>query len=887
MTLDQLSQAQDAIRQGDKATARVILRKVIMESPSSAQAWFLMAQAVEERERVVDCLQIGLRLDPSNQAAQKAFAVLTQKQDRLSSEPTETPLHPSPPSEDDFLELAEDHLQTPDKETITPRNLRINWPLLIGAVIVFLVSMIALVGPKIAPGDPLEENVIVKINDVWEIPPLPPFQFKEYLLGTDQFGRDLLSRILWAVQPTLVMVMTVALFRLFFGTLIGLAAGWTRGALGHWLDILITGALAVPVFIVALGTIALLGAEMGIMAFVIGFSINGWGETARIVREQTEAIRENLFVEAAQALGASQGRVVFGHVLRQIMPMIWMLLAFEISNTLMVTAGLGFLGYYIGGDVWIEVGDFVSRRVSGMPELGQMLATSWTHLTKPWPMVITGTVIFITILGFNLLGEGLRASLNPEIVKIKNPFKSKFQRFTWWWEEQAAVPAGRWARAHVLLLTLIGVFIVILLSGFYGWRTQYYPKMVGLNTVLPVPGEHDWAAERGDPYGTYWTNTRGPDQPSIEWQLQMDAGFAGGPVVTADRIIYIGVNDGRLLALQADSQIIWEASLPEIPVGPPALSADGVVYIGDQEGGLTAVSPEGKLLWHFQQDDVGEPVHGPIVDLDGNIYYLLDDPKVDHLISLTPSGDLRWSIKTGTRAADVGPRLSPDGDVIFLKNLMINAQDGDQIEVETPADQDPVLSRRAQYLVGADGNKYLAIGHTIVQWQPGDNGFEVVQSAEWDYTSSGFNLNANFPQDAGVTPNQVVWLFYSWRYGGTKMVWVDISGRLLGISYTPLRQRSKPVAIDNTNAAFLCGVEDTPAEHIPSITKCLAFDQGSEEPKWELILNDRAGNHVIGTAMSAGKLYVVTENGFMYAIEQVGGENTSQDANLPVDLSSP
>ena len=248
--------------------------------------------------------------------------------------------------------------------------------------------------------------MIVKIDDVWETPPLPPFQFAEYLFGTDQFGRDLLSRILWAVQPTLVMVVTVALFRLFLGTLIGLAAGWTTGALGHWLDVLITGALAVPVFIVALGAIALLGAEIGIMAFVIGFSINGWSETARIVRTQTQSIRKNLFVEAAQALGASQGRVIFGHVLRQIMPMIWMLLAFEISNTLMITAGLGFLGYYIGGDVWIEVGDFVSRRVSGMPELGQMLATSWTYLTKPWPMVITGTVIFITVLGFNLLGEG-------------------------------------------------------------------------------------------------------------------------------------------------------------------------------------------------------------------------------------------------------------------------------------------------------------------------------------------------------------------------------------------------------------------------------------------------------------------------------------------------
>jgi len=878
MTLDQLSHAQDAIRQGDKVTARVILRKVIMKSPHSAQAWFLMAQAVEERERVVDCLQIGLRLDPSNQVAQKALAVLTQQQDRLSSETTETPLHPSPPSEDDFSELAEDHLHRPDKETITPRNLRINWSLLIGAVIVFLVSMIALVGPQIAPRDPLEENVIVKIDDVWEIPPLPPFQFKEYLLGTDQFGRDLLSRILWAVQPTLVMVVTVALVRLFLGTLIGLVAGWARGALGHWLDILITGALAVPVFIVALGTIALLGTEMGLMAFVIGFSINGWGETARVVREQTQAIKKNLYIEAAQALGAPQGRIIFGHVLRQIMPMIWMLLAFEISNTLMVTAGLGFLGYYIGGDVWIEVGDFVSRRVSGMPELGQMLATSWTYLTKPWPMVITGTVIFITILGFNLLGDGLRASLNPDIVRMKNPFKDKIQRFSWWWEEQVAMPVGQWARAHVLLLSLVSVFVIITSGAFYWWCSQIYPQTTALEKILPVPGEHHWAAQRGDPYGTHWNNTLGPDQPKVEWQLRINAEFTGSPVVTADRIIYIGVDDGRLLALQPDGQITWEANLPEIPVGPPALSADGVVYIGDLEGGLTAVSPQGEVLWHFQQDLLGEPVHGPIVDLDGNIQYLIDNPRAEYLVSLTPAGELRWSIPTETRAADVGPRLSPDGEVIFIKNKMINAEDGSLIEVETPADKDPVLSRRAQYLVGADGNTYLDIGHTVIHWELGKTGFELIQSAEWDYTSAGFSQHANFPKDAGVTLDQVVWLFYSGRYGGTKMVWVDVSGKFLGVSWTNLRQNSKTLAIDKINTAYICGVQDTPNGDIPSITKCLAFDLAGEEPKWDLILTDQAGNNVIGTAMASGKLYVVTENGFMYAIEQVDGEN--QDANL-------
>lgn len=881
MSQEILFEAKRAIQQGDKAAARTLLRQVILKSPNNAEAWFLLAQAVDNRKQVIDCLQRGVTLDPTNQAAQRALATLTQEK----TESVE--FMPAQSAEVSFSEPVFSSLKSEDPEPLKPTRLRVNWSMIIGSLIVFLVVIAALLGPKIAPRDPLEENVIVKIDDTWETPPLAPFRFREYLLGTDQFGRDLLSRVLWAIQPTLVMVVTVALVRLILGTIIGLAAGWSSGKAGQWLDIMITGALAVPVFIVTLGAIAMLGAEMGLMAFVIGFSINGWGETARVVRSQTQAVKKNLYIEAAQALGSSQRRVIIGHVLRQIMPMIWMLLAFEISNTLMVTAGLGFLGYYIGGDVWIEVGDFVSRRVSGMPELGQMLATSWAYLTKPWPMVITGTVIFMTILGFNLLGEGLRASLNPEIVKMKNPFREKFQKFSWWWEERVAIPSGQWARAHVLSLSLLALILMVASGGFYWWRTEIASQTSELDKTLPVPGNHAWAAERGDPYGTFWHPTNGPDDPTIQWQLEMEAGFAGGPVVAENQILYVGVNDSRLLALQPDGQIIWETDLPEVPVGPPALSAEGIVYIGDQEGGLTAVDPQGEVLWHFEQDQVGVPLHGPTVDFDGNIYYLLDDPRSDHLISLTPDGQLRWVLRTGTKAAGVGPRLGPKGEVIYLKNYIVDAVEGTIIEMETPADQDPVLANRAQYLVGADGNTYLDVGHTMIHWQPSKTGFEIVQSAEWDYASAGFNLNANFPQDAGVTPDQVVWLFYSWRYGGTKMVWVDVTGRLLGISWTSLRQRSKPIAIDNTNTAFICGVEDTPEEDLPSITKCLAFDPGTEEPKWELILNDQAGNDIVGTAMASGTLYVVTEGGFMYALDEINADNPNQEASIPLEQSSP
>jgi hypothetical protein len=189
--------------------------------------------------------------------------------------------------------------------------------------------------------------------------------------------------------------------------------------------------------------------------------------------------------------------------------------------------------------------------------------------------------------------------------------------------------------------------------------------------------------------------------------------------------------------------------------------------------------------------------------------------------------------------------------------------------------------------VGADGEQYLHIGHTIIHWQLSDSGFEVIQSADWDYVSAGFGQNANFPQDAGVTPDRVIWLFYSWRYGGTKIVWLDVSGRLLGISWTNLRQRSKPVAIDNTNTAVICGVENSLETDHPPITKCLAFAEGSDEPKWELILSEQEGDDVIGTAMANGKLYVVNEAGSIFVIDKLNGDNSTQETAVPAEGTAP
>ena len=113
---------------------------------------------------------------------------------------------------------------------------RANWSLRLGSLIVLLTVIVVIAGPKLAPRDPAEENAIVRVGDEWKIPPFAMLSVPGFPLGSDEFGRDLLSRLLWAVRPTMSMVVVVAAVRLALGVIIGLCAGWFTGWRGRALD---------------------------------------------------------------------------------------------------------------------------------------------------------------------------------------------------------------------------------------------------------------------------------------------------------------------------------------------------------------------------------------------------------------------------------------------------------------------------------------------------------------------------------------------------------------------------------------------------------------------------------------------------------------------------
>jgi len=573
-----------------------------------------------------------------------------------------------------------------------------NWPLRIGGTIALLVIFLACFGPALAPRDPLEQTYATRIRGIWSGPPFPPFASWSFPLGSDQFGRDLYSRLLWGVRPTMIMVVSVALARLLLGTLVGLLVGWWRNWFGRMLDAIITGALAVPILIVALGAITAVGIERGLVAFIFGLALTGWAETGRIIGAQVRSIKRQPFIESARALGASTPHVLIRHVLRHVTPMLGMLLAFEISSTLLVAGALGFLGYYIGGGVAIQVGDFVTETAIGLPELGQMLAQSLVRLTQPWIMIVIGAVVFVIILGFNLLGEGLRRALNPERVRRRSWLSLAIGRAG---KRVGAAVGGRLTRAgRRPAWTLLVLAVVITVGGGVVWaRARSTTGTVEPAAALPAALETAapletagalptvapplWSSDRRDAQGALWTpvNAIAKTEPRKIFQ-DPAGGWVAGPAVATDGTIYLASKANTLYALDPSGAIRWQAQLPAAPVGAVALSGVGEIYVAHANGSLSAWSADGAARWTFQTTPVREATSGPIVAPNGTIFYTV----VDSIQAVTPDGASKWLQPVADRYLQVAPRLSPSGDFVFLKAAVLSAHDGAPREVTVVSD---------------------------------------------------------------------------------------------------------------------------------------------------------------------------------------------------------
>jgi peptide/nickel transport system permease protein len=263
---------------------------------------------------------------------------------------------------------------------------------LAGLGIVALLVIVAAFAPWLVTHDPYEQNLAQRL--------LAPGA-AGHLLGTDDFGRDILSRIIVGARITLYIVVLVALIAAPIGLIVGTAAGYLGGVVDAALMRITDVFLAFPSLILALAFVAALGPGIG--NAVIAIALTSWPPYARIARAETLTIRNSDFIAVARIQGAGTTRILFRHVMPLCISSLVVRVTLDMAGIILTAAGLGFLG--LGAQ-------------PPMAEWGAMVSSGRRYiLDQWWVATIPGLAIFIVSLAFNLLGDGLRDVLDPRQSK--------------------------------------------------------------------------------------------------------------------------------------------------------------------------------------------------------------------------------------------------------------------------------------------------------------------------------------------------------------------------------------------------------------------------------------------------------------------------------------
>jgi len=261
----------------------------------------------------------------------------------------------------------------------------------IGLAIFLAVVLAAILAPLIAPHDPLDQDVLDRLK--------PPSH--EHLLGTDYYGRDTLSRLLYGARISLVIGAASTLIAMAAGTLIGMLAGWHGGRLDTITMQAMDMLLAFPSLILGLIIVAMLGPSMA--NIIAAIALTSVPPFARIARAPTIAVKGREFVEACRALGFSDTRILAGHILPNIFPEILVMGSLWLANAIRTEASLAFIGLGLKPPT---------------PTWGGMIREGFDNiLDSAWLAIAPGMAILIVVFALNLLGDGLRDAIDP---KLKN-----------------------------------------------------------------------------------------------------------------------------------------------------------------------------------------------------------------------------------------------------------------------------------------------------------------------------------------------------------------------------------------------------------------------------------------------------------------------------------
>jgi len=269
------------------------------------------------------------------------------------------------------------------------KNLTKNLPVLTASIVIVLLVLMALVGPVLVRYDP----------DTADLNSLKQPPSKAHLLGTDSIGRDILSRLVYGSRISLSVGIIASFLSLAIGIFFGLTAGYfggkTEAVLSQFFDIF----LAFPSLLLAIGISAVM--PPGLASAMLAITLVGWAGFARLVRGITLSLREQTYIEASRALGATPARILYRHILPNALPLILVAGSLRVGGFILLEAALSFLGLGVQPPT---------------PTWGSMISLNRAYINSaPWMVIFPGLAISITVISFNIIGDYLRDKLDPRM----------------------------------------------------------------------------------------------------------------------------------------------------------------------------------------------------------------------------------------------------------------------------------------------------------------------------------------------------------------------------------------------------------------------------------------------------------------------------------------
>jgi peptide/nickel transport system permease protein len=271
--------------------------------------------------------------------------------------------------------------------TLSYKDFAGNLPALLAFIMLSVLVLTALIGPLVVSYDPLAVDL-----DSSRQPP-----GKTHLLGTDNIGRDILSRVVHGARISLSVGIAASLFSFCIGTAFGLVAGYFGGRTDLVLSQVFDIFLAFPSLILAIGISAIM--PPGLFSAMLAITLVSWAGFARLVRGMTLSLKEQTYVEASRAIGATTGRVLFRHILPNALPLLLVAGSLRVGGFILLEAALSFLGLGVQPPT---------------PTWGSMISLNRSFINSaPWMVIFPGLAISITVVSFNILGDFLRDKLDP------------------------------------------------------------------------------------------------------------------------------------------------------------------------------------------------------------------------------------------------------------------------------------------------------------------------------------------------------------------------------------------------------------------------------------------------------------------------------------------